>query len=272
MTQQCLDQVGNLWKWLGVDCLLTCLPPEICWAWQMCRAAQREEPTPSWAGRPQLCISTSFVSGAEWGMVALAPLEWQVTSCKEADCAGKCILGPSLCLCCRDFGGFGLNTPTNSHSHLVRSWSAFGQSNPVCTAETTLPWKQIWVSGDNSKIFFKSSFPAEPAHCHPHPSMAGGSNKISERRTESCAKKYFLPSVFLLCPLVGSWKYCQPPHWCLLGDSKCRPADKRFAFPLHLLQTLQKTFLAQTPPAKNNQFQSFGPDLWAAELCSVWWQ
>lgn len=116
MTQQCLDQVGNLWKWLGVDCLLTCLPPGICWAWQMCRAAQWEEPTPSWAGRPQLCISTTFVSAAEWGMVALAPLEWQVMSCKEADCAGKYILGPSLCLCCRDFGGFGLNTPTSSHS------------------------------------------------------------------------------------------------------------------------------------------------------------
>lgn len=49
-------------------------------------------------------------------MVALAPLEWQVMSCKEADCAGKCILGPSLCLCCRDFGGFGLSTPTSSHS------------------------------------------------------------------------------------------------------------------------------------------------------------
>lgn len=137
--------------------------------------------------------------------------------------------------------------PLAVSAHLVHSWSAFGQSNP---AKPLLPWKQIWVSGENSKIFFKSSLSAEPTPWHPQLSMAGiGTSslraELSLLQKAFCAKWFSLSICGFIrtlpTPLLGARTWWQQMQACW----------QKACFSLHLLQTLQKTFLVQTPPAKN---------------------
>lgn len=251
----------------------------------MCRAAQGKElrPEPSRhtvALNPAVTLPSAQEQSQGWWQWLC--WHWPVMPCKEADCAVNYMVWPSLCLYGSNFRGFrqavawlhGLNTPTSS-------WSPFGalldclcpfafrQSNPLCTGETMLQHNQNWVSGDNGEISFKSDSWAEPTHCHrlTHNSVV---NIGLEGRTEHSVQN-ILDQVFF--SFVHLWVHKDIASG---GEGLVTANASLLTKGLFFLCTFCRLFrshsLPKTSPAKNHRFKYFGPDLWAAKLCSVWWK